>query len=441
MTSSIATSNRVLAGDLKATANAPDDDNHERLLVGSALLDPTTIDAVSEFVSGSQFTDKTLGDAFDLLADCYAAGRPIGDTSVAVSELRTAGLLDRLGGHAAIGTLIRDTPSAAGAVYHACQIARAAKMRSLLCISRELARRAQAATDAPAALIDWLHGQIQTLASDGEPDGVSTISESLRYLVDSMRASDAKLTAVPTGIATIDQMLGGLFLGDLTILAARPSVGKSAFGFQLAESAAAAGHVALFVSLEMGVRDLAARYAAGHTGLSAADLRAGQYDARDIDRIAALADDRRAMPLHAWPTRAATVGRIRGIARTVAARSGQLDLLVVDYLGLIQATDRRKPRWEQVTEISGALKTLATELDVSLVALCQVSRDCEGSTPNLSHLRESGAIEQDADQVLFLHRHRSSSETKLVVAKNRHGLTGQLSLNFDAEQCRFYEKN
>lgn len=417
-----------------------DTHDDERSLLGAAMLDPTVFDAVFETVTGSQFSDAAFGAAFDHLCDCYAAGRPVGSASVVIAELRTTGILDRLGGAAGVGTLLQDTPTTSGAVFHACQVARAYRLRRLHRIGMDLVDRATQAESDPDSLCDWIDGQRISVASDGHSGDVVTVSEGLRSLAESMRSTMGRdSSGVPTGIGSVDSMLGGLFPGDLVILAARPSVGKSAFGFQVAEHAATSGCVSLFVSLEMGNDDLTARYAAGHVGLSASDIRAGVFTEVDVERVDSLAASVASMPLHVWPTRSATVARIRGIARTVAARAGGLGLLVVDYLGLIATNDRRKPRWEQVTEISSELKTLAVELGVPLVALCQLGRDAEGHRPHLANLRESGAIEQDADVVMLMHRQRDQSATELILAKNRHGPIGSLNLSFAPDRCRFTE--
>lgn len=242
-----------------------------------------------------------------------------------------------------------------------------------------------------------------------------------------------------SGFEALDSSAGGWMSGELVILAARPGVGKTTFAMQVAAHNAARERRVLFVSLEMRDRELVARMLSGDPGVDSRRLRAGRLGTADIDKLRAAADDIRDLPVRVWAPPSATLARIRGVAKREVAFGG-LSLLVVDYIGLIRpaAGDTKRPRFEQVGEVSAGLKSLAKELDVPVLALCQLNREADGTEPRLSNLRDSGSIEQDADVVLFLHR--ETTATKLIVAKHRHGETGSVALRFDGSTTRFSER-
>ncbi len=196
----------------------------------------------------------------------------------------------------------------------------------------------------------------------------------------------------------------------------------------------------LVVSLEMDALQLAHRVVAAQLNLPLIDLRTGNYDTTDTTKVREYAVKITDLPYGIMPARRATMAQIRGIARSRKATHG-LSLLLVDYLQLIAPTDARRPRHEQVTQISHDLKSLAMELDIPVIALAQLNRQSESdeSLPKLSHLRESGAIEQDADSVWFLHRGRDSNDAQLIIEKQRQGMRGTVRLCFDGPRCVFAE--
>jgi replicative DNA helicase len=222
--------------------------------------------------------------------------------------------------------------------------------------------------------------------------------------------------------------------GELVILAARPGVGKTTLGMQIALHNARKSRPTLFASLEMTADELASRLASGLTGINIRKLRGASISAPQIEQITAVGDDLLQSPLRIWSPPSTTLQRLRAVAKCEAGGYG-LSLLVVDYLGLIKATDGRKPRYEQVGEISAGLKALAKELSIPVLALCQLNREADGELPRLSHLRDSGSIEQDADVVMFIHR--TPDACKLIVAKHRHGMTDEYTVKFNPSESRF----
>ena len=242
--------------------------------------------------------------------------------------------------------------------------------------------------------------------------------------------------SVKSGLADLDRCIGGFRPGQLIVLAARPSIGKSAFASQIAVHAAKETHPTLFISLEMTSQETVSRALAMETSLDMRRILDGDLASHEIHQAEQIANAYKAIPLLIEDRRGLNIDRLAMLIRSTAARK-KLGLIIIDYIGLV-AGDRKKPRWESITEISNSLKTLAQTESIPVLALCQLNRDSEGEVPKLSHLRDSGAIEQDADCVLLLHREkRNAVETELFIAKNRNGPIGRIELEFDATRFEF----
>jgi replicative DNA helicase len=241
---------------------------------------------------------------------------------------------------------------------------------------------------------------------------------------------------VVTGLTMLDYTLaGGMRAGSMIVLAARPSVGKSAFAAQIAVDVAKDNKRVLFVSLEMPSTDIVCRVLSFETGVRFAEIMGGSMAPDGIDRCLRTADLYESIPLEMIDQRNLSIDRLVGLVRSKATTT-RLDLVVVDYLGLLQG-DRRKPRWEAITEISHALKTLALAENLPILCLSQLNREAEGEKPRLSNLRDAGAVEQDADVVMLMHRERGKPRTELIVAKNRNGNVGSVMLEFQKDSLRF----
>jgi len=410
----------------------------ERAVVGAAILCPSTIDITSGIVGPRDFVDRDHGQAFALLADLHTAGEPIDDTTLLVDRFRRAGLLDRLGGRAGIGKLAVDCPNPDHAPAYARAVKEASTRRRLRALAAEMSTRAENLQIEPAETIDWAEAELTRQRSGGVTAAASLACE-MNAAIDDILAAKANGRGVglPTGLWRVDECLGGLYPGELIILAARPSIGKSALGVQIAQHNAEEDHPALIVSLEMKGKDIAVRALSKLLGIETRALRAGVINADDIETARQYASEIERLPMYIWTSRSATLAKIRAAARVQQATTG-LSVLVIDYLNIIAAADRSKPRWEQVTEASGDLKSLALELGVPVVCLCQLAREAEKVLPRLDHLRDSGSIEQDADVVMLLHREsRDATSATLDIAKNRNGATGILSLGFDPGATRF----
>lgn len=411
----------------------------ERSLFAGVMIDPSTLDRVCEITTGSEFFSIPLGEAFNLIADRYAAKLPVSDVTVLVPELRKAGIIEALGGMSAFAKLLNYVPTAGNVLYHASEVNRMFRLRRLAALASEI----ESETRDPSANPDELIAKIEAKSIDvvsNRDDEIVSLSQMMHRLADQLDADrqSGTVSGVSTGFDSVDESTGGMFKGDSIVLAARTSIGKTAMGMQIAMNAARNGQSVLVLSLEMRELQLAQRIAAGQLGISMVDQRTGNHTFGDTARIRAYADELNHVHLMVKPARKATVAQISGYARAVKATCG-LDLMVIDYMQLITPRDRRSNRTEQVTEISNEIKTLATELDIPILSLAQLNRQGEGEEPKLSHLRESGAIEQDADGVWFLHRQRDSAETQFIIEKNRQGPRGVVPMVFDVNQCEFRE--
>ncbi len=412
----------------------------ERCLLAGVLLDPSTIDDAIQIVAGSQFHCRELGQVFDHVQDLHAAGTRISDLTVLITELRKASLIESIGGAAGVAKLLGETPHSANVTYHAGEVVRFHRLRRLRLMAAEITNATEDAQADPTAIAAKFECTSSAMSASDSRGVVSLsgILEELAELMDAHREHDTTI-GVGTGLSSVDLMTGGMMPGELIVIGARTSIGKTAFGMQVALDAAVSEQPTLVISLEMSEHQLAQRIVASQLGLSLVDQRTGSHSPADSQRVRDYASECSGVPLSLFPARRSTMAQIRGIARAQKRRSG-LALVLVDYLQLVSPRDPRRPRYEQVTEISNDLKTLAMELDVVVVALAQLNRQGEANeAPKLSHLRESGAIEQDADSVWFLHRARNSAETELIIEKQRQGKRGTLDLTFDGARCRFDE--
>jgi replicative DNA helicase len=242
-----------------------------------------------------------------------------------------------------------------------------------------------------------------------------------------------------TGLYEVDDLIGGFHAGDLSVLAARASVGKTAFALQIAESNANRGRPVLFVSLEMDAVDIFDRLIANDTSISISRLRGGRKSLNDSDlnQITESISTFKDLPLMVYAPSKATTADIRSACRIANARDG-LSLVIIDYLTFIRHASGRMDRREQVGEILKDLKRLAKDLGVPVMVLSQLNRMAEGEQPTLAMLRESGSVEEDADQVVFVHREsRVANEGKIIVAKNRHGQCGAVDVDWDGRKMRY----
>jgi len=423
------------------TTLPPHDDEAERGVIGAVMLKPDTLDEVALIVKPVDFYSPQLATLYATLLELHNDGSRI-DVTLLNARLKKNGVLEQVGGRAHLAELFQSCPTAAHAAYYARIVREAAIRRSVLYAGGEIQHFA---ADDGADADDLLNRTEQliykirdTHTLDG--DRVSTATELMHAAFADIDARCKKKVpaGMRTGFVDLDQFIT-FSKGSLNILAARTSVGKTAFATQLALKRAEAGEKVLFVSLEMNQLEIATRLIAAHGKVDTRRMASGNLTERE--RMTIVESSGAIAQLKLWiddsPNR--SVNEIAAVARRIRRQSG-LDMIVVDYLQRVKPDNPKDPRHEQVSRISDRLKGVARELDLPIICLAQLNRQAADAKdkPRLAHLRESGAIEQDADVVLFLHRvdyetaqaPATVSEVSLIVAKNRNGATGEIALTW-----------
>jgi replicative DNA helicase len=421
----------------------------ERCVLGSILLLPTVLDELGAVVRPQDFYADANHKLFAHLQEMHDTGRRI-DAALLKARLQDRGDWEAIGGAAYIAEVTTAVPTACHAVHYAAIVAKAARRRALIAVGTEILRDGYAATEEPEILVDRAESLLAAIPAgepEGEPVDVSQAAyEALQRLDDARNRQHS--AGLMLGLPDVDDEIGGLFPGELTILAARPGVGKTSFALQVAYYAAAAGRRVLFASLEMSRVELTTRMACAQGGVSSHRVRCGKITAAESTALANAMNAVAATAMTIYDRPGLTVAAIRRAARRQARRG--LALIVVDYLQLLTPPDRRVQRHEQVGAITAALKSLARELDLPVLCLCQLNREAEKlDRPGLANLRESGSIEQDADVVMFLCRPEKGFTTgtdrgptdnwdaELIVAKNRNGECGKFQLDWQADATSF----
>jgi replicative DNA helicase len=383
----------------------------EESVLGSMMLSADAIADVIEIVRPNDFYRTANAKIFDTLREVYGRGDPV-DAITAVEELKRRGTLDEVGGHLAISDLVDRVPTPSSAASYARIVAETSLLRRLIGAAADIMDMAYSPQEEPEQVADAAEQRIYEVARHGEKEQVA----SLHQLVDEamtdlerIQNRESAFAGVPTGFRDVDSLLSGMQSGNLIVIAARPGVGKSSFVTNVARNVAVdAGLPVAMFSLEMSRWEIGMRLLCGEARVPWDSIRNKRVGAEDWSRIAQAADS-----LHEAP------------------------LFIVDYLQLMSHTRRVDNRQQEIAEISRGLKMLAKELEIPVIAVSQLNRDPErrqDKRPQLSDLRESGAIEQDADVVMFIHRDDSDPAKKgladLIVSKHRNGPTDTVPLTF-----------
>jgi replicative DNA helicase len=419
-----------------------DDYNAELGLLGAFFVDPTLIAKHAAELSSSDFMDCPggVGPLFDFLVSMHEAGKNITDFQLLKLELSRSDICPTVASPSFLGKLMNGAGFTWNARFYIDTIKRNSDIRRLQFTAADLAERLKQVKADPKEIREWLDARLASSGSS-EASQVSTIGDIANRIVHRLRQPKPATGGRPlmTGLYRHDSEIGGWMPGELIVLAARPGMGKTALATQVAKFNAASGRRALFVSIEMTEEELGARILAGHASVDSRNIRSGDLLEEEIAGLEAAARDIQADQLSIWApsSRHAGIANIRGMAKYMVATGG-LRLIVVDYIGLVKPADPRRQRHEQIGEITNGLKSLAKEVGVPVLALCQLNREADVAEPKLSHLRESGNIEQDADCVMFLHRDRPEiRDCSLIIAKHRHSSTGAINLRWIPERTLF----
>ena len=416
----------------------------ERSVLGAILIENSVVHQVAGTLTAAAFfraAHRTIYTALLTMLD----HNEVADLVTVTEKLAAAGTLDDCGGQAYVAALVDGVPRSTNINYYADIVREKALLRSLIFTANKVLTNAYE-TEPPADILRWSEQQFFELAH-GHVDsrlvplkaGISPLSADLAWRVQHR----GELTGITTGFPSVDQHTAGWQAGDLIVIAARPSIGKTTFVMNSVAAACVAGKRVAVFSLEMRRRQLEWRLLSSLANVPMVRIRAGELGGSDYAAIAAAQEVMFDLPLWIDDTAGRTVWDIRSACRRLKAEGG-LDLIAIDYVQLMPGSlDRRgATRNEQITDISMRLKHLADELSVPILLLSQLSRASDkrpDPRPKLSDLRESGALEQDADVVGFLHRknHREGGLTYFILEKERNGPTGTLKLNLDRDIVLF----
>ncbi|MDD2701577.1 MAG: replicative DNA helicase [Sideroxydans sp.] len=417
----------------------------EQSVIGAILLEgDKALDRIEGVIVDADFYRQEHRLIFAALRKLSNSGGTI-DVITAAEALEAAGSLERTGGLAYLGGLAQNTPSAANIKRYAEIVKERAMQRQLMVLASEITANCSAPgadvseiiSQADAAMVQMLDAGTEepVLLYDAMADAIADIDK---------RATGNRRSGLQTGVAEFDELTGGLEPGQLVIVAARPSVGKTAFALNVADHVTRQGETAAFFSLEMTKRELSQRLLALRASVSVTQMRSGNLSGDDWDRISACQGKADGERLFLIDRSAIGVAYVRAAARKIKRKHG-LGLIVVDYLGLMKGEGQT--RTQEIGSLSRGLKALAKELHVPIVALAQLNRATEtrqDKRPQLSDLRDSGEIEQDADIVAMLHReelHTAAPEwvglAELITRKNRNGPLGHAFLRYLGEYMRF----
>jgi replicative DNA helicase len=425
----------------------------EKSVLGAVLLDERHLYAllVEEHLRPEHFYREQHGDVFAAMVELHQNDRKIDHLTVA-ETLRQRGKLEEVGGAEAIDELTGWVPAAGHARDYGRIVRDNSRLRALLTTSYEI-QASVISRDAPARdLLERAERSVLEVAQDERQKTFRAVAEILHEETDKLHKlsiSKTSLTGTPSGFKDIDDVTGGFQAGNLIIIAARPSMGKSALVANIAENASLKGHPIALFSLEMSESELAQRFVASQAKIRGEELRRGRVAEDRWQKILTACQTLADAPLWIDDSSDTGVLEVRAKARRLHHQiDGGLGLIIIDYLQLMRHEGRVENRVEQVSQISRGLKGLARELNVPVIALSQLSRAVEQrggeKKPILSDLRDSGAIEQDADLVMFIYREEyyekdseRPGEADIIVAKHRNGPVGEIVLTFQREYPRF----
>ena len=422
----------------------------EASLLGAMLLSKDAIGAAAErAVTPSDFYKSSHQHIHDAIQSLNVAGEPV-DVVTVSDKLQRAGFLETVGGIDYLLELQNSTPAVSSADRYARIVRETSMLRRLILAASEIAELGYSQPDNIEQALDRAESSIFEVAQNQVSDTMVRLNDLMPETMDRLSEimeNGNPITGVPTGFVDLDALLSGLQPGTLNIIGARPAMGKSALAMGMAVNVATTTNKpVLFFSLEMGRAELSQRILSSEARVDSAKLRTGRLNEEDWRRIGR-AIGRLSIPLFIDDNSAVTVMEIRAKARRIAAKHGDLAMIVIDYLQLMGGNASAENRQLEVSEISRNLKILARDFKVPVVALSQLSRGIETRTdkrPTLSDLRESGALEQDADVVMFLYRPsvndddpQRKADANLQIAKHRAGALDDIRLVFLANYTRF----
>jgi len=423
----------------------------EESVLGGVMLDNTALDRVVELVQAEDFYRGTHRKLFRAMLDLSERSEPV-DLITLSEALKARGELMEIGGASYLAELAERVPTAANIVHYARIVRERSILRGLIEAATEIATRGYQASENVDELLDRAEQLIFGIQERKVKQAFARIAEVLVgsiKMIERLYEQKQAVTGVPTGFADLDNLTSGLQPSDLVIVAGRPSMGKTAYCLNIAEHAALRADVGVAIfSLEMAKEQLAMRMLCSEARVDLARVRTGHLSDREFPKLAMAAGRLGDAPIYIDDTPALSVLELRAKARRLKRdQAAKLGLVIVDYIQLMRSAEGRDNREQEISEISRSLKALAKELQVPVLALSQLNRQVESRNPpipRLADLRESGAIEQDADVIMFLYREEYYDENTdkrgladVIVAKQRNGPIGTVELTFLKEFTRF----
>jgi replicative DNA helicase len=435
---------------------APHSIEAEQTLLGSLLADSTQWDEIAEIVCAEDFYQVEHRHLFEAMGRLKSAGQAV-DSITLANQLTIAGVFEKCGGKNYLVRLQSEHDLRAGLVEHAGIIRERSVLRRIRTLGHSITRACNA-TKLPQAseLVEQIESGLMEIQSDrgrGQR-GYSSVSDLIPGFIDELdkRAqSGSAITGVPSGFNDLDGKLAGLQKSDLIIVAGRPSMGKTAFAMNIAENAAIHSGIACGVfSMEMSKDQLFNRMVSSVGGINATRMRTGQLEDADWNKVTAATTELKKVQLLIDDTPGLSPSELRSRARRMK-REANIGLIVIDYLQLMQGDGKSENRTNEISEISRRLKALAKELELPVIALSQLNRSLEqrfDKRPVMADLRESGAIEQEADVILFVYRDEvynpespAKGVAEIIIGKQRNGPIGQVLLQFQGEFTRFINQS
>ena len=422
----------------------PHDIEAERAVLGALLLNWGAMGDVIGKLRPERFYSLQNQVIFEALTELFSHNIQ-GDTLTLVDQLRKNNKLEQAGGTAYIASLTDTVPSSANIEYYADIVLDRATRRDLIKISSELKAESFELGRESTALLDTAEQRIFALAERNE---TTVIHDARNIMIKEIEIIDARynsknqFTGIPTGFGKLDSYTSGFQNSELIIIGARPSIGKTALALSMMQNIALEKNIPCgFFSLEMPYESIGMRILSQESRVPMHKMRSGMLKYEDVKKIQDAAGRWFEAPLYTVDTPNMKLLELRAMARRMV-KNHKVKIIFIDYIGLITTENPNAPVYDQVSEVSKSLKALARELEIPIVALCQVARAAEGEPPNLAQLRGSGSIEQDADVVMFLHRERLKEETPvqeatLILAKQRNGATGDIKISFVPAYSKF----
>jgi len=428
----------------------------EKAVLGAILIDNQTLNKITDLLTPDSFYDLRHQIIYHSIVSLYRDGKAV-DVLTLTADLRKEKKLKQVGGSSYLSEIISEVPSTNNVEQYADIIKECYVRRELIELSGKIDSSSREENKKLEDIMDEFESKLFSItvsSSNKDFFDTKTLLEMQMQKADEYAKNPTGLRGLPTGVSSMDKFLGGLHRSDLIILAARPAVGKSALAFDMARHIAVSGKTSAVFSLEMPAIQVIERMLAQQSRINLWELRMGNIKDTDFARLNTAQDELSKSKIFIDETPGINIMQLRSKARKLMIEEG-LDIIIIDYLQLMQGHSRSDNRAQEVGEISRSLKILARELNVPIIALSQLNRaveNREGGQPQLSDLRESGSIEQDADRVLFLARDSTTEEVDpnnidynkkikvdLYIAKHRNGPVGKVKLMFHPSHMKYLD--